>query len=48
VAPADLPTAGDPQGLPGVEAHRRVELWHGIAAALLLFLLGEALLTRRG
>lgn len=26
---------------------RRVDLWHGVAAALLLFLLGEALLTRR-
>jgi hypothetical protein len=48
VAPADLPPTGDPQGLPGVEAHRRVELWHGVAAALLLFLFAEALLTRRG
>jgi aerotolerance regulator-like protein/VWA domain-containing protein len=28
--------------------HRRIELWHGLAAALLLFLLGEAVLTRRG
>jgi hypothetical protein len=27
---------------------RRVELWHGVAAALLLLLLGEALLVRRG
>jgi hypothetical protein len=30
---------------PGV---RRVELWHAVAAALLLLLLGEALLVRRG
>jgi hypothetical protein len=29
-------------------ARRRVELWHGLAAALLLFLLGEAVLTWRG
>jgi hypothetical protein len=27
---------------------RRVELWHALAAALLLFLLGEAVLTWRG
>jgi hypothetical protein len=26
---------------------RRVELWHALAAALLLFLLGEAVMTRR-
>jgi hypothetical protein len=29
-------------------ARRRVELWHALAAALLLVLFGEALLTRRG
>jgi Aerotolerance regulator N-terminal/von Willebrand factor type A domain len=48
VAPADLPPTGDPAEVPGSTAKRRIELWHGIAAALLLFLLGEAILTRRG
>jgi hypothetical protein len=32
----------------GVRAKRRVELWHGLGALLLFFLLCEALLVRRG
>ncbi len=48
IEPAELP-AGGAGAVPGeAEARRRVELWHGLAAALLLVLLGEALLTRRG
>jgi len=50
VGPAELPTgaaAGQPAG-EAAQGRRRVELWHGLAAALLLFLLGEAILTRRG
>ena len=49
VAAAELPTGGS--GAPNGEVAqgtRRVELWHGLAAALLLFLLGEAILTWRG
>jgi hypothetical protein len=45
---AELPTGGSGAAAGVPEAQRRVELWHGLAAALLLFLLGEALLTRRG
>jgi hypothetical protein len=38
----ELTTAGAPAPV------RRVELWHGVAAALLLLLLVEGVLTRRG
>jgi hypothetical protein len=41
----DLQAAAPAKARPGL---RRVELWHGVAAALLLLLLGEALLVRRG
>ena len=43
-----VPAAGDEATEGGAAVgSRRVELWHGIAAGLLLFLFGEALLTRR-
>ena len=47
--PEDLPVGGAPDGGVTVAATptRRVELWHGVAAALLLFLLGEAVLVTR-
>lgn len=50
VAPERLP-AGGSAATDAVAAarapRRRVELWHGLAAALLVFLFGEALLVRR-
>lgn len=56
VAPNDLPGGGGPAAaagagaVPGMRAtpKRRVELWHALAAALLLFLASEAVMTRRG
>lgn len=50
VGTAELPKGGasDKQEGDMAQGRRRVELWHGLAAALLLFLLGEAVLTRRG
>jgi len=47
-APATaLPASGTGGGGGPVDAPRRVELWHGLAAALLLLLLIEALLVQR-
>ncbi len=40
----ELGAAAPTKARPGL---RRVELWHAVAAALLLLLLGEALLVRR-
>jgi hypothetical protein len=49
LAPAELETAGARSAASGTrDARRRIELWHGLAAALLLFLFTEALLTWRG
>jgi hypothetical protein len=46
---AELPGGGaGAQRGPVEPPLRRVELWHALAAALLLFLLGEAILTWRG
>jgi hypothetical protein len=42
---ADLAGKGGAKG-PASTSQRRVELWHALAAALLLFLLGEAFLSR--
>lgn len=48
VAVADLPSgAGKTAAGDVAQGTRRIELWHGLAAALLLFLLGEAILTLR-
>jgi hypothetical protein len=48
VAPSDLPTSGGQQATVGQTEHeRRVELWHAIAAGLLLLLLVESLLVVR-
>src|SRR5262249_12345901 len=46
IDPAELPAGGTGAAPGEAEARRRVELWHGLAAALLLVPLGEALLTR--
>ena len=47
-APAALPASGTSAGTNPVEDDsRRVELWHGLAAALLLLLLAEGLLVQR-
>jgi hypothetical protein len=49
VGPAELPSGGGGVVAGSTEPpRRRVELWHALAAALLLFLLGEAILTWRG
>lgn len=48
VGAAELPAGvGASGGGPVTPPERRVELWHALAAALLLFLLGEAVLTWR-
>lgn len=45
--PADLPVSGTGSGGAPADASRRVELWHALAAALLLLLLAEGLLVQR-
>lgn len=45
--PAALPASGHGGGSAPVDDTRRVELWHGLAAALLLLLLVEGLLVQR-
>lgn len=45
--PKSLPASGSGGGPGPVDDTRRVELWHGLAAALLLLLLAEALLVQR-
>jgi hypothetical protein len=48
VSASSLPGRGAAAGgTAAAETRRRVELWHALAAALLLFLLAEALLVRR-
>ena len=47
VAAASLPTSGTGGASAPVDNTRRVELWHALAAALLLLLLGEAILVQR-
>lgn len=44
---ADLPASGTGQGGERSDDSRRVELWHALAAALLLLLLAEGLLVQR-
>ena len=46
-APAALPASGRGGGAPPADDKRRIELWHGLAAALLLLLLAEGLLVQR-
>jgi hypothetical protein len=50
-APSDLPgsaaAVADGDGPEAKKPLRRVELWHALAAALLIFLFGESLLVRR-
>jgi hypothetical protein len=47
-APASaLPPSGTGSADAPAETSRRVELWHGLAAALLLLLLAEGLLVQR-
>jgi hypothetical protein len=47
-APAtSLPTSGVGQGGGPQSTHRRVELWHALAAALLVLLLVESILIQR-
>jgi hypothetical protein len=41
-------TRRDPRGKSTLRAKQRVELWHGLGALLLLMVLGESYLTRRG
>ncbi len=48
LAPTELNAGAKATATTPQAARRRVELWHGLAAALLLFLLGEAVLTLRG
>ncbi|MBP6631135.1 MAG: BatA domain-containing protein [Kofleriaceae bacterium] len=47
IAAADLPVSGRGGGEGGRQPAQRVELWHGLAAALLVLLLLEALLVQR-
>ncbi|HEY6035904.1 MAG TPA: BatA domain-containing protein [Kofleriaceae bacterium] len=47
VAAAALPTSGTGSAVAQTDNTRRVELWHALAAALLLLLLGEAILVQR-
>lgn len=42
-----LPPSGSGGGAPPVDTHRRVELWHALAALVLLLLLAEGLLVQR-
>jgi len=44
---ADLPTSGTGTSGPPADESRRVELWHALAAALLLLLLAEGFLVQR-
>jgi hypothetical protein len=46
-APSALPASGRGGGPGSADDQRRVELWHGLAAALLLLLLAEGLLVQR-
>jgi hypothetical protein len=49
VAPKDVPAGGAASaGVKPAAGRRRVELWHGVAAMLLLVLLGESFVVRRG
>jgi hypothetical protein len=45
--PSALPASGRGGGSAPADDQRRVELWHGLAAALLLLLLAEGLLVQR-
>jgi hypothetical protein len=45
--PSALPASGRGGGSAPADDERRVELWHGLAAALLLLLLAEGLLVQR-
>jgi hypothetical protein len=45
--PSVLPASGTGAGDAPVDDSRRIELWHGLAAALLLLLLAEGLLVQR-
>ncbi len=51
-APSDLPGSSpsidSPTATARAKPHHRVELWHALAAALILVLFGEAVLVRRG
>ena len=47
VPAASLPTSGTGSAIAQTDNTRRVELWHALAAALLLLLLGEAILVQR-
>jgi hypothetical protein len=44
---AELPASGTGSGAPPADSTRRIELWHALAAALLLLLLAEGLLVQR-
>ncbi|MBL9012845.1 MAG: BatA domain-containing protein [Myxococcales bacterium] len=46
-APGDLPVSGTGTGGTPADSTRRIELWHALAAALLLLLLAEGLLVQR-
>jgi hypothetical protein len=47
IEPASIPGGGAAVAATPTRARRRVELWHALAAALLIVLLGESLITRR-
>ena len=47
IAKAELPPSGTGGGDPAKEQPVRVELWHAVAAALLLLLLIESILAQR-
>jgi hypothetical protein len=44
---AELPASGTGSGGTPADSTRRIELWHALAAALLLLLLAEGLLVQR-
>jgi hypothetical protein len=44
---AELPASGTGSGAPPADSTRRIELWHALAAVLLVLLLAEGLLVQR-